>query len=45
MFLIVITGGLESFEIADQLISYLGLVPTEKRSNIDFLSTESWDGA
>lgn len=32
MFLIVFTGGLESFETANQLISYLGLAPTEKRS-------------
>jgi transposase len=32
MFLIAITGGLQSFETSKQLISYLGLAPTEKRS-------------
>lgn len=32
MFLIVFTGGLDSFESAKQLIAYLGLAPTERRS-------------
>lgn len=32
MFLIVFTGGLESFQTSKQLIAYLGLAPTERRS-------------
>lgn len=39
MFMIAITGGLRSFETSKQLIAYLGLAPTERKSGTSINGT------